>query len=103
MHPRDRPRPTDALTRFFPSSVRDRGRIYHDAGAVDLVACDEDSAHARVRGSRWYTVTLRLTAEGLETSCECPYFAGDGSVCKHIWATLLSAEAEGFGGTVDTG
>jgi hypothetical protein len=50
---------------------------------------------ARVSGSRDYTVNVGREGDEVELSCTCPYFEGDGA-CKHLWAVLLFAEAEGF-------
>jgi superfamily II DNA or RNA helicase len=50
---------------------------------------------AEVRGSFGnYFVELSWNGHGLETFCDCP--AADMGPCKHIWATLLAAEARGY-------
>jgi superfamily II DNA or RNA helicase len=82
---------TDALAPQVPTSVRERGRRYYQAGAVEFVHGDASEVRARVAGTREYAVVLTLSEGELAISCTCPYFASS-AVCKHIWATLLGAE-----------
>lgn len=51
---------------------------------------------ARVRGTSKYRVRVRLRGSKLLASCTCPYFNPQGEPCKHLWATLLLAEARGL-------
>ena len=51
---------------------------------------------ARVRGTSKYRVRLRMRGSKLLASCSCPYFSPQGEPCKHLWATLLLAEARGL-------
>ena len=37
--------------------------------------------------------TLRIRGTKLHISCTCPYFTPTGEPCKHIWATVLLADA----------
>ena len=39
---------------------------------------------------------MRLRGSKLLASCTCPYFNPQGEPCKHLWATLLLAEARGL-------
>jgi len=80
----------------FDADVRQRGRSYYLQGRVRILHGGASEVEARVRGSHTYHVTLDFTPEdsALEASCECPYFASDGA-CKHLWATILKAEALG--------
>ena len=32
----------------------------------------------------------------LHVSCSCPYFSPTGDPCKHLWATILMADARGL-------
>jgi len=54
---------------------------------------------ATVRGSITYNVALSLEGKELHMSCSCPYFADNGP-CKHLWATILTAERQGHLGEV---
>jgi hypothetical protein len=80
----------------FDADVRQRGRSYYLQGRVRILSGDPSEVEARVRGSHTYHVSLGFTPEdgALEASCACPYFASDGA-CKHVWATILEAEALG--------
>lgn len=82
------------LSATFPSDTRDRGQQYFRRGVVRIVAVDEDGITATVRGSETYEVRLSPDANGrLEHSCTCPAWENYG-VCKHVWATLLAADAQ---------
>jgi superfamily II DNA or RNA helicase len=50
---------------------------------------------ARVRGSLNYEVSLYWENGELLGSCDCPYCFSEGA-CKHLWATILAAEAKGY-------
>ena len=77
----------------FPAQVRQRGDDYFRRGQVAILAADGVRVDAVVRGSERYAVSVeRVRRGGLEYSCTCP-FAADNYVCKHIWATLLEADA----------
>ncbi len=81
----------------FEHKVTSRGRRYFEQGRVQFTEKSSDRAVARVRGSSGnYVVELdaRLLSDGaLGATCTCPYFDG-GDYCKHIWATLLAADAQ---------
>ena len=51
----------------------------------------------RARGAALYTVDMEWLPgdSSLITRCTCPHFV-KGSLCKHIWATLLEAEDVGW-------
>ena len=78
----------------FLSGVRERGTQYFRQGRVRILDATEGILSATVHGTSDYEVTLALTDDEyfLDWSCTCPYFEDRGA-CKHIWATLLSAEA----------
>ena len=78
----------DNFQDFIPSRIYWRGVDYQESGAVTQL--QEESAgtwHATVQGTENYNVTVRIGKNGALTwSCDCPY---DGSMCKHVVATLL--------------
>jgi superfamily II DNA or RNA helicase len=78
---------------FFSKSVRDRGLEYFQKGYVSIREVTDKSLKATVYGSEKYDVTLQIAGKNLLVYCSCPYFEED--YCKHIWATLLTAEAKG--------
>ncbi|HEY6329963.1 MAG TPA: SNF2-related protein [Blastocatellia bacterium] len=53
------------------------------------------SATVKVTGSEKYEVRIDKVEARLMVSCTCPFFR-DGSLCKHIWAAFLAADARGF-------
>jgi len=50
---------------------------------------------AIVRGSEIYEVSLQWENPRLFFYCDCPYFEEHSSPCKHLWATILSAQQAG--------
>ena len=75
----------------FNRGLRDRGAAYAAAGKVSLLRGGDEFVEAVVRGTLRYTVKLAVKQGGMTASCTCPYADG-GSVCKHIWATILEAD-----------
>ena len=55
---------------------------------------------AEVWGSEAYEVEVEYEDGDLSLFCSCPYFESDGP-CKHLWATVLAAEARGYLSKVD--
>jgi superfamily II DNA or RNA helicase len=78
----------------FDASVRSRGEAYARRRRVKVSIGTKDFVDAVVRGSQNYSVMLSLEDGELVAFCTCPYFGGV-DLCKHVWATLLCAEAEG--------
>jgi len=78
----------------FPQSLRARGQRYHEDGRVQIVSASDESLFALVRGSELYRVELFVADGALDWICSCPY-AADAGICKHVWATLLEADASG--------
>jgi len=83
------------LARFFTSTIRKRGLDYFQRGRVRIQQGSERAVLAAVRGSAIYDVELTWDDSQLSAWCDCPYFDG-GYACKHIYATLLAAEAKGY-------
>ena len=84
----------------FPSQIRSRGEQYFRERRVQLDEIHDDRVEASVSGdSGQYDVTLDWSCAGegfVDATCTCPYYR-DSGLCKHIWATILTAEAEGAG------
>ncbi|MEM9558285.1 MAG: DEAD/DEAH box helicase [Acidobacteriota bacterium] len=83
------------------SSDRDRGRQYFSQRRVKIDASDDYGLNATVRGAgRTYEVQIDWfdseTSGILTASCQCPRYRA-GRLCKHIWATLLTADQRGVG------
>src|SRR6516165_11649978 len=84
------------VARNFSDAVRSRGQSYFVKGRVTIMAARVGEVVARVRGTSKYRVRLRMRGSKLLASCTCPYFNPQGEPCKHLWATLLSADARGL-------
>jgi superfamily II DNA or RNA helicase len=84
---------TKIANNFFSKSVRDRGFQYFNKGLVHVNRAAHNFLHATVYGTEGYSVGLQVAEDSLVVSCTCAYF--DEDYCKHIWATLLAAEAKG--------
>src|SRR6266851_3017152 len=88
------------LSQVFASSVssrsRSRGEWYFRSGAVEHLTSCGGIIEATVMGSEAYSVLLQPSDDMLSGSCTCPYFADHLEICKHIWATILAAEARGL-------
>ena len=81
------------VSRDFSDAVRSRGQSYFAKGRVAITSTSASEVVARVRGTAKYRVRLRLRGGRLHASCSCPYFGPFGDPCKHLWATVLAADA----------
>jgi superfamily II DNA or RNA helicase len=82
------------LSATFPSDTRDRGQQYYRRGVVRITSVDERGIGASVRGAEVYQVQLSQNEQGdFVHECSCPAW-GNYGVCKHVWATLLAADAQ---------
>ncbi|MEO7190355.1 MAG: DEAD/DEAH box helicase [Vicinamibacterales bacterium] len=103
--------PSIALAREFDPAVRTRGDEYARRGAVEIVSGSRREVAALVQGHDSYAVLIARTGtagRAFSVTCTCPYFMGDRTPCKHIWATLRVAEQRGHlieaeGGTLAQG
>jgi superfamily II DNA or RNA helicase len=88
---------THALEQFVPTGSLSKGRNYFRSRAVEIGNASEDRVEATVKGGGWYSVVLYLNVgkETVVASCTCPHYE-DINLCKHIWATVLAAESEGY-------
>jgi hypothetical protein len=84
------------VSRVFSDAVRSRGQSYFAKGRVALSSATAGEVIARVRGTAKYRVRLRVRGTKLHIACSCPYFGPTGEPCKHIWATVLMADARGL-------
>ncbi|MDY3556069.1 DEAD/DEAH box helicase [Gemmata sp. JC717] len=84
------------LASQVPQTVRDRGREYYRNGAVTLDRTTHNAVAATVEGTDDYEVDLLLEGQTVFAACSCPYTAEHGAICKHIWATVIAADAGPF-------
>lgn len=74
---------------YVPSKILMRGKDYYDSDAVlDIEEESPGEWIATVCGTENYEVTVSLEGDKVVAwECDCPY---DGSICKHVVATLLA-------------
>ena len=84
-----------ALSPHFDNDVRARGASYYRLGAVRIKRGNATGVEAGVRGSRVYDVEIAWDGRRLTLFCDCPYYEDVGA-CKHIWATILAADAQNY-------
>lgn len=82
------------LTAEFPPDVRARGEQYFAQRRVRITSATARAIVAVVSGTQDYVVQLAATSGECTLDCSCPY-AADNGVCKHIWATVRQADADG--------
>ena len=63
---------------------------------MDIVNSEVGHIRARVQGSYLYDVNVGWDDEEYHYGCSCPHFVDHDEPCKHIWATLLAADARGI-------
>src|SRR5690242_5341823 len=83
------------VAHLFRSFVRTRGQSCYQRGTVRIRRGTAVSVEATVSGSYDYRVEVEFEDGELSFYCSCAYFGTEGP-CKHLWATLLAAEARGF-------
>ena len=81
----------------FTRSARQRGEEYYWRDQVRIERASGTELRARVRGSQTYDYDVELNFRDGTVSvwCDCPYFVDNGIACKHLWATILAADAQG--------
>jgi len=87
---------SQALAPQVSSRTRSRGAVYFTSGAVSRIDVRDAILQARVTGSQPYDVCLAAAGTLLRASCTCPYYLDRVDICKHVWAALLAAEAQGI-------
>ena len=86
----------EALARDVSERIRIKGNRYFLGGAVRGIEGSDEHVTATVRGSEWYQVHLTRSGDEILASCGCPFFTDRNDFCKHIWAVILAADAQGF-------
>src|SRR4051812_40517322 len=87
--------PAEVVEEFDPK-IRQRGHEYFISGDVQIHEARDGFIRARVHGSQYYNVSIDFSEGWLDYECNCPYAESHGAPCKHVWAVLLKAEAEGM-------
>jgi uncharacterized Zn finger protein len=84
------------LAQFVSERTRAKGYGYFITGTVKIVHTGPETISAEVRGTATYIVDLVREDDGFVARCECPFFLDRHDVCKHIWAVVLTADAQGL-------
>ena len=87
---------SQALAAQVSSRTRSRGAAYFTSGAVSRIDVRDTILQATVTGSQPYQVCLEPAGSLLRGSCTCAYYLDRVDICKHVWAALLAAEAQGI-------
>ncbi len=77
----------------FSWTTQKRGQEYFHSGRVIIVHGTGNEVKALIRGSQRYYVEIGYVNNNFQLSCTC--LAAERGPCKHAWATVLAAEAEG--------
>jgi Bacterial SNF2 helicase associated len=84
------------LAKEFSVSSRNRGDEYFRLKRVKVHIGSSAEVSATVNGMEPYEVLLKVSGTKLSVSCTCPYFLNEGQNCKHIWASILTADEQGY-------
>ena len=88
-------RALQVIQRDFSHKTRERGEEYYRRGTVEIIDSEPNRVRARVQGSNLYHLSIGWDGSQYSYSCSCPRFQEHDDLCKHIWATLLAADARG--------
>ncbi len=86
---------SEVLVHRVDEGVRAGGSELFRTHAAVLDDLDESYVLARFRGSEPCCSTIELEANVAEVSCTCRDSFQVQGLCKHVWATLLTAEESG--------
>ena len=88
----------DRCVHEFESGIRSRGQQYFRENRVAVRSIGPSDFRAFVEGESQYAVFLDwgFSREQLAVCCTCPYYE-EHAKCKHIWATILAADAANVG------
>src|SRR3954471_4037567 len=81
------------LAHFVDWRGRGGGRQYFQTGKVQIASAGSEEVEAVVSGGEEYRVSLRREEANVWVFCSCAFFEG-GEPCKHVWATVLAADAK---------
>jgi SWIM zinc finger len=77
----------------FTKSTRYKGEDYFRRRTVTILDHDATRIRASVRGTYEYEVQIGWDGSEYSYDCTCPHFQDHGELCKHVWATILTADA----------
>ncbi|MEZ0392122.1 MAG: SWIM zinc finger domain-containing protein [Pseudobdellovibrionaceae bacterium] len=79
---------------YFKPEVQKNGEDYFRKGLVHLSIASDTQVQAFIKagtGARVHLAAVAISSSEMTARCTCPIFS-KGSLCKHIWATLLAVE-----------
>ena len=82
------------IAKLFPAIIRTRGDAYFSEQRARSTAHEPARFQATVSETKAYDVVLKAKRGTLAMTCGCPY-AFEYGQCKHIWAAVRLADAEG--------
>ena len=84
----------ELLQSRFRADLRHRGAAYIEAERVTLSRVTEENVLGVVVDGVEYQTQLKYQESEIGLFCTCDQFA-KSKACKHLWATVLSADLEG--------
>lgn len=85
----------ERVLQYFTARCRHSGNLSFKAGRVVLTTANSEEVIANVFDNPECRVRLRLEQGRLIAGCTCGHYEESSTPCKHVWAALLAAEAEG--------
>lgn len=88
---------SELIRNQIDKDIRSDGMLHTNLNHVLLSTVSDNQIKSKVKSSddETYDVSIDINNETITVECTCPYFQSDGA-CKHIWATILTAERDGF-------
>ncbi len=87
---------SESISGYFSARNRHWGQLTFRAGRVVITSASPEEVVATIYDDPEQRVRLRLAEGRLVVGCTCDHFEAEGTACKHVWAVLLAAEAEGY-------
>ncbi len=84
------------LAHAFTPTVQRHGRSYYHGRRVHIREGTPSAVEALVQDTGRYQVTLERTGSVVSGACTCPVVLAREEPCKHLWATVLAADAYGY-------
>src|SRR5882724_11805249 len=78
----------------FTHRAREEGAKLYSQRLVKIEDHEPQYVDAVVQST--YGVSLTREKGAVRYSCDCDQYLQTGAPCKHVWATLLSAELNGY-------
>lgn len=85
----------ELLQNRFRADLRHRGAAYIEAERVSLIRVTPENVFGVVVDGVEHQTQLRYQESEMGLFCTCDQFA-KSKACKHLWATVLTADAEGY-------